>query len=206
MKKLLTRLFVAGTCCNAGVSSLSLGLLILGMAIFLSPGAPSAWAQSTSTGTVSGQVTDQQSDVVAGAVVTLQDVTTNAQQKTVTNAAGRYTFVNMPPGLYDMVVSKSGFVQAKLTGEKVTVGLVLTVNVTLQVGSMTGTVVVTAVGADLQTSNASVGTTITGRHLELLTNLGRDANALFVLQPAVTPTGSVAGAVKIGRASCRERV
>src|SRR5262245_12131317 len=199
MKKLLSRLFIAGTCCggssNAGVSSLSLGLLILGMSIFLSAGVPPVWAQSTSTGTVSGQVTDEQSDVVAGAVVTLQDVATNAQQKTVTNAAGRYTFANMPPGLYDMVVSKSGFVQAKLTGEKVTVGLVLTVNVTLQVGSMTETVVVTAVGADLQTSNASVGTTITGRHLELLTNLGRDANALFVLQPAVTPTGSVAGAV-----------
>src|SRR5262249_51027450 len=36
---------------------------------------------------------------------------------------------------------------------------------------------------------------ISGRQLELLTNLGRDANALFVLQPAVTPAGNVAGSV-----------
>src|SRR5262245_8481216 len=198
MKTLHPKIFVAGTCLcryrNVGVSSLLLGLLIVVVASFLYPGAP-VRAQSTSTGTVSGQVTDPQGDIVPGATVTLIDEATNAQQKTVTNAAGRYTFVNVPPGIYDILVSKSGFVQAKLTDEKVTVGMVLTVNVTLQVGSMTETVVVTATGADLQTSNASVGTTITGRHLDLLTNLGRDANALFVLQPAVTPTGSVAGAV-----------
>jgi Carboxypeptidase regulatory-like domain len=198
MKTLSPGMFVARTCrCilrNAVVSSLYLGLLIVGMTICLSPGAP-VRAQSTSTGTVSGQVTDPQNDAVPGASVTLRDVTTNAEQKTVTNNAGRYTFVNVPPGNYDILVSKTGFVQAKLTGEKVTVGLVLTVNVTMQIGSMSETVVVTAMGADLQTSNASVGTTISGRHLEMLTNLGRDANALFVLQPAVTPTGSVAGAV-----------
>jgi hypothetical protein len=199
MKNRLSRLFAAGTrrrrLNNAGLSSLSLGLLIVGLAIFLSPGAPRASAQSTSTGTVSGQVTDPQNAAVSGASVTLRDVATNAEQKTVTNDAGRYTFVNVPPGLYDMTVIKSGFIQAKLTGEKVTVGLVLTVNVALQVGSMEETVVVTAAGADLQTTNASVGTTISGKQLEMLTNLGRDANALFVLQPAVTPAGSVAGAV-----------
>ncbi|HEV2663847.1 MAG TPA: carboxypeptidase regulatory-like domain-containing protein, partial [Blastocatellia bacterium] len=199
MKNILCRLFVAGACRrknrNAGVSLLSFGLLIVGMAILLSPGAPPIQAQSTSTGTVSGQVTDPQNAAVTGATVTLRDVATNAELKTVTNDAGRYTFVNVHPGLYDMTVSKSGFIQAKLTGEKVTIGLTLTVNVTLQVGSMEETVVVTAAGADLQTTNASVGTTISGKHLELLTNLGRDANALFVLQPAVTPTGSVAGAV-----------
>jgi hypothetical protein len=199
MNTILSRLSVAGRGRrrhnNAGLSSLSIGLLIAGMAILLSPGAPLARAQSTSTGTISGQVVDPQNAAVSGASVALRDTTTHAEQKTVTNDAGRYTFVNVAPGLYDMTVTKPGFVQAKLTGEKVAVGLVLTVNVTLQVGSMEETVVVTAAGADLQTSNASVGTTISGKQLEMLTNLGRDANALFVLQPAVTPTGSVAGAV-----------
>ncbi len=177
------------------VSSFFLALLAVGLGFLLSPNATPVRAQSTSTGTVSGQVTDAQGDAVAGAAVTLHDTATNAELKTVSNEAGRYTFVNVPPGLYDMFVSKSGFVRAKLTGEKVTVGLVLTVNVTLQVGNVSETVVVTAAGAELQTSNASVGTTISGKQLELLTNLGRDANALFILQPAVTPGGSVAGAV-----------
>jgi hypothetical protein len=199
MKNKLYRLIVAGACrrkdSKEGVSWFTFGILVVGMAILLGPGAPAMRGQATSTGTVSGQVTDQQNAAVSGASVTLRDVTTKAEQKTVTNEAGRYTFVNVPPGLYDMTVTKSGFIQAKLTGEKVTVGLTLTVNVTLQVGSMEETVVVTAAGADLQTTNASVGTTISGKQLELLTNLGRDANALFVLQPAVTPGGSVAGSV-----------
>src|SRR5262249_16276022 len=178
-------------------SSLSVGLLIVGMAILLSPGAPPVRAQSTSTGTVSGQVTDPQNAAVPDAVVTLLDIAKNTPLTTVTNEEGRYNFVNVPPGLYDISVSKTGFIRAKAPGQKVTVGLVLTVNISLQLGSVTETVVVTAAsGAELQTTNATVGTTLTGRNLELLTNLGRDANALFVLQPAVAPTGEVAGAVR----------
>src|SRR5215813_11370343 len=201
MQNILYRLFVAGArrCkdCNAGVSSLSLGLLVIGMAILLGPGAPAMRAQSTSTGAVSGQVTDPQSAAVAGAEVILLDIAKNTPLSTVTNEEGRYNFVNVPPGLYDLSVSKMGFIRAKAPGQKVTIGLVLTVNVTLQLGSVAETVVVTsASGAELQTTNATVGTTLTGRHIELLTNLGRDANALFVLQPAVAPTGEVAGAVR----------
>src|SRR5262245_34028090 len=201
MKNILSRLFVAGTCrrrfSNAGVSARSVGLLIVGMAILLSPGAPPVRAQSTSTGTVSGQVTDPQNAAVPDAVVTLLDIAKNTPLTTVTNEEGRYNFVNVPPGLYDISVSKTGFIRAKAPGQKVTVGLVLTVNISLQLGSVTETVVVTAAsGAELQTTNATVGTTLTGKNLELLTNLGRDANALFVLQPAVAPTGEVAGAVR----------
>src|SRR4030095_13752380 len=101
------------------------------------------------------------------------------------------------PGLYDISVSKTGFVRARVPEQKVTAGLVLPVNVSLQVGPVAeGGIVSSAPGAELQTTNATVGTTLTGKNLELLTNLGRDANALFVLQPAVAPTGEVAGAVR----------
>lgn len=200
MKNILSRPLAAGAGrCefgNAGVSLLSFGLLVAGTAIFLSLGAPPVWAQSTSSGTVSGQVTDAQGAAVPSAEMKLLDSSTNASRTTITNEEGRYAFVNVPPGIYNMVVSKAGFKVAKLTGEKVSVGLVLTVNITMEVGAVSETVVVTsAAGADLQTTNASVGTTISGKHLELLTNLGRDANVLFVLQPAVTAGGNVAGAV-----------
>ncbi len=170
---------------------------VVATAMLLTINAAHARAQSTSTGTVSGQVTDQQNAVIPGAEVTLTDPAMSTSQKTSTNEAGRYTFVNVAPGVYDIAVTRAGFVRAVATGQKVTVGLVLTVNMTLQVGSVSETVVVTAVaGAELQTTNATVGSMISGRQLELLTNLGRDANALFTLQPAVAPTGEVAGAVR----------
>src|SRR5690242_9402171 len=200
MKTLLAGLS-AGTCRrafrNAGMSSLFFGLLIAGVTILFSLGAPQARAQSTSTGTVSGLVTDPQGAVVANAEVVLLDTATGTPLKTLTNEEGRYNYVNVHPGVYELSVSKTGFIRAKVPDQKVTVGLVLTVNVSLQLGSVAETVVVTSVaGTELQTTNATVGTTLTGRTLELMPNLGRDANALVVLQPAVALTGEVAGAVR----------
>src|SRR5213079_1457977 len=78
-------------------------------------------AQSTSTGTVSGQVTDRQTAVIVGAEVLLRDLSTNTTQKTQTNEVGRYIFLNVAPGTYDLTVSKSGFSQAKLSGQAVQV-------------------------------------------------------------------------------------
>src|SRR5215467_4617829 len=176
------------------LSSLVVGL---SLGIVLSFAVPPVRAQSTSSGTVSGMVTDQQGAVVPGADVTLTDTATSASRKTTTNDSGRYTFVNVAPGIYDISVSRTGFQRAVVAGQKVTVGLEMTADVSLQAGSVSETVLVTATtGAQLQTMNAAVGTVITGKQLDILTNLGRDANALFVLQPAVAPTGEVAGAVR----------
>jgi len=151
-------------------------------------------AQSAATGTVSGQVTDRQNAVIVGAQVTLADTTTNTVQSNSTNEAGRYIFLNVSPGVYNLTVSKEGFSQAKIVEQTVEVGLVLTLDLSLEIGSTTTSVEVKAApGAELQTTNATVGTTIAGDPLMNLPNLGRDANAFFVLQPAVTPAGQVAG-------------
>jgi hypothetical protein len=160
----------------------------------LSLAATPAWAQSTSAGSVSGQVTDQQNAVTPGAEVTLLDVTTNAVRKAITNEAGRYIFVNVPPGTYEISVSLAGFSTAKISGQKVTVGQALTIDVSLKVGTISQTIEVTAAaGAQLQTTTATVGSTLAGEFLLLLPNLSRDAYALQTLNVGVTPSGQVAG-------------
>ena len=152
-----------------------------------------SWAQSS--GTVSGQVTDRRDAAIVGADVTLTDTSINTTQATRSNEVGRYIFLNVHPGTYNLTVSAPGFSQAKVSAQTVQVGLELTLNVTLDVGSTSTTVEVkAAAGAELQTSNATVGTTISGAPLNALPNLGRDANAFFVLQPAVAPGGQVSGA------------
>lgn len=166
--------------------------LILGIILSSTP----LWCQATSTGTVQGQVVDQQGAPIPDAKVTLRDVATNTPHTTISNSDGRYTFVNVNPGDYNIEVTKSGFSASKVPKTTVDVGSVLTINVTLEVGATTTTVEVQAqAGADLQTTNASVGSTITGNSITLLPNLGRDANAFVLLQPGVAPNGSVAGAV-----------
>jgi hypothetical protein len=177
-------------------TSLFVALTIL-VAVFISLTATSIRAQSASSGGVTGQVSDPQGAIVTGAEVTLTDTATRSALTTTTNDAGRYNFPVVHPGLYDLVVTKSGFKTAKFSGQKVSIGAVLTLNVSLEVGALTETVVVTAgaAGTELQTANATVGTTISLKELELLPNLGRDATTLMALQPGVTPSGQVAGAV-----------
>jgi hypothetical protein len=157
--------------------------------------ASNALAQTASSGSISGLVTDSQGASVAGADVTLVDTGTKSAQMTQTNDVGRYTFPVVASGMYDVTVTKSGFKVAKLAQQKVSVGNVLTVNVTLEVGSLAETVVVmsTPLGSELQSTNATVGNTIDLKQLELLPNLGRDATSLLGLAPGVTPRGDIAG-------------
>ncbi len=156
--------------------------------------AAPAFSQSAA-GTVTGQITDQQQAAIAGAEVRLVDTSTGSTRTTISNDVGRYTFASVEPGTYNLSVSKTGFELASLTAQKVDVGEVLTLNVALLVGATTTTVEVQATaGADLQTLNATVGSTITNESLNLLPNLGRDASTLSVLQVGVAPGGNVAGA------------
>lgn len=167
--------------------------LALCVGIFLSLSARPAFAQGE-TGSVTGIVTDPQGGTVAGADVTLTDVGTKAARTTTTNEAGRYHFASVAVGTYDITISKSGFKVHKAAAQKVSVGTQLTLDVALEVGALTETVVVTSqAGTELQTANATVGNTISLKNLELLPNLGRDATSLLSLQPGVTPRGDIGG-------------
>src|SRR5262249_22123622 len=140
---------------------------------------------------------DPQGAIVPGAEVTLTDSATRSSLTSTTNDAGRYNFPVVHPGLYDLVVTKQGFKTARFTFQKVNICALTTINVAMEVGALTETVVVTSgpVGTELQTTNATVGTTLNLKELDLLPNLGRDATTLMALQPGVTPSGQVAGAV-----------
>jgi hypothetical protein len=152
-----------------------------------------AWAQSTDTGTVVGLVRDSTGAVVVGAKVTLTDTSTSTSQTAVTNDTGRYTFVNVKPGFYNISITKTGFSTTKTERQEVKVGTTLTVDLALQVGGANVVVEVTATGNELQTMDATVGQTITGDALDSLPGLGRDVSTFVTLQPGVAPDGSVAG-------------
>src|SRR5438270_7985565 len=177
--------------------SIFLGLVVC-VGVLGTVSASSAYAQTASSGSITGLVADPQGASVPGADVVLTDIATNGKQTTTTNDSGRYNFPVVSPGIFDIVVTKSGFKTAKLAQQKVSIGLVLTVNVTMEVGSLSETVIVTTspLGSELQTANATIGNTINLKQLELLPNLGRDASTLMALQPGVTPLGNVAGTVE----------
>lgn len=155
-------------------------VLVLFLAVCLGE-CLSAWAQSTSTGTVAGSVTDPTGAVVAGATVTLTDLATNTVRSTTTNASGRYIYADVTPGIYNISVSKEGFATSATDNQEVKVGASLTLNLTLRVGQANVVVEVSAVGNELQTMNATVGNTVPSIAIDNLPSIGRDVNTFIEL-------------------------
>jgi hypothetical protein len=152
-----------------------------------------AFAQTT---TVAGEVTDPQQAVIGGTEVKLTDVSTKQVLTTTTNDSGRYIFVSVPSGTYSITFTKPGFSTKRIDNQHVDVGLGLTLNAVLEVGSTSTVVEVTSVaGAELQTMNSTVSGTVAGDSLTLLPNFTREASTFAIYQPGVSPEGSVAGAV-----------
>lgn len=168
--------------------SLSLALLVIVL------GAVSSLAQ-TGTGIVLGTVTDPTGAVLVGAEVTLSNVAQNIVRTEKTNESGQYIFVNVTPGNYSISVKISGFRTAQVPELKVEVTKSHTVNFAMQLGDISSTVEVSAeAGAELQTTDATVGNVIPGNVMPRFPTFTRRANELLTLQPGVEPGGSVTGA------------
>lgn len=181
---MFTKRVVLGLCC---LSCLLLSLFSLY--------APVAMGQASDAGTVSGTVTDSSGAAVPGATVYLVDAATGSTRPITTNDSGAYVLPYVKPGTYNVKVSKQGFKTTVVSNQAVEVGRQLTVNVVLDIGSVSQTVEVTlTVGAELQTMDATVGATLSGETLVNLPNTSRDASTLAVLQPGQNLNGNVGGA------------
>ena len=153
------------------------------------------WGQTGSLGTVTGVVTDPSNAVVPDATVTLKDKATSTVQTLTTNSSGRYTFLNVRPGDYEVTVTKPGFAKVTIPSDIVEVGTTSTNNITLKVGSESQTIEVQSSNVELQTLNATVGNTVSGLALDSLPTIARDTSTFLTLQAGISPDGSVAGAV-----------
>ena len=151
--------------------------------------------QTTSTGTVVGVVTDPSGAAVPGAVITLTDLANKGVHTEKTSKSGQYIVVNLSPGEYRVTAKKDGFSVAEVASLTVTVGTQTNANFKLVIGGTTETVEVTETNSDLQTLNATVGTTVNTTQIANLPGLGRDVSTFLTLQPGVSPEGSVAGTV-----------
>jgi len=115
-----------------------------------------AWGQSF-LGSINGSVTDASGAVVPEANVTLTDVGTGIQRTAKTNTEGNYYFGNLPPGTYTLVVAKEGFREVRSSNILLTAQQLSRFDATLELGSTTQTVEVSATAPTLNTENAQLG-------------------------------------------------
>ncbi len=139
-------------------SSLLPLLFLLAASLFTFAG-PSARAQLAGKGSIRGTVVDTTGASIPNAAVVVTNTATGLSERTKTTGAGDYT-VSLDPGSYTVTVSAPGFKTE--THENIIVDALETVavNLTLQPGTASQTVVVNSQPPALETSNATLGATM----------------------------------------------
>ncbi len=148
---------------------------------------PCAFAQYTQ-GRISVTVLDPQQAVVPGADLELVDLATNATRTGVTQSAGTFSFVNLPPGKYKLTISREGF--QKAVYEVVVEGTKSTdIQANLKLGTPTQIISVeeTATPVVEETQDA-IGAVIDLKHIQDLPLQGRDISSMARIVPGYTGT------------------
>src|SRR5436190_12895911 len=90
----------------------------------------------SSTGSISGTVTDQNNAVVVGATVLGRNTATGFWRSAVTNSSGFYPLTNLPPGPYEITIEAASFKKHIQPGITIDVGPDAKINVVLQPGDI----------------------------------------------------------------------
>ena len=152
-------------------------------------GALNVHAQATASGTILGTVIDKSEAAVAGAEVVITNKGTGATRSATSADTGSYRFDLLSAGTYTVRVSKAGFATVAQTVELL-VGQTVTVNATMDPGSVSQTIEVTSEAPLLDVAKTSVSQEITPTEVEQLPMVGRDVANLAYLAPGVKAADS----------------
>lgn len=166
----------------------SLRILFISLLILCSSGL--AHAQS-STGSISGIVIDERQSVVPGATVTVKNVDTGFSRTATSDGEGRYRFVNMPIGSYEIAIEAANFAKYVQTGVKLLVNQDAVVDATIKAGRVEEIVTVTENASVLNTTTAEVSTRFDERRLsELPIATNRNVFGVLLSVPGVSQLSS----------------
>jgi len=153
---------------------------------FVATALVTAGAQDTSSGSISGTITDSTGAAIKGASVKLINKERGTTVRTVTtNGSGFYTATNLPLGTYTVEIEDQGFKTEDVKGLVLHVSDQLTVNKSLAVGSAGETVSVEADQVQLNLQDATSAGLINSNQINNLVMVSRNYESLMNLQPGV---------------------
>ncbi|MFT4111351.1 carboxypeptidase regulatory-like domain-containing protein [Silvibacterium sp.] len=141
-------------------------------------------------GTISGIVSDPRGAIVPNAQVIATENSTGTATHTTSDKDGQYVIPFLLPGTYTITVTAPGFRDTKQTGISLEAQGHPVVSLTLQVGSATDTVVVTAAPPQLNLANGAVGQVISTESVATLPLNGRTPTTLTELAAGVITTAA----------------
>jgi hypothetical protein len=162
--------------------------LALPGALFILLGCLALSVRAQDVASITGTVVDKTGSAVADADVKLTDTRTGAVYTSKSGTFGAYLFSRVTAGSgYSVSVSKTGFKTTTISNVTLAVTETATYDVTLELGSVTESVEVSAnAGITLNTTDATIGNDIDTRRVAELPSLFRtNAAALLRLAPGV---------------------
>ena len=168
---------------------LPLKLLVLFFLVLLS--VLDSRAQTTTSGGLTGVVSDPSHAVVPDAVVDLKGTAKGTMQTAKTDGDGVYRFFFLSPGSYTLAVSHEGFREER-QDVNVLLGPPGTRNITLEIAGGNATVKVTDEMPLLQGENGDVSTTMSLLQISQVPNPGNDLTYIAQTAPgAIMNTDSI---------------
>ncbi|HSD67733.1 MAG TPA: TonB-dependent receptor [Vicinamibacteria bacterium] len=146
-----------------------------------------ALAQDSATGVLAGRATDASGAALVGARVVATRTATASVRETTTDAAGRFTLVNLAPGTYQVEFSAPGFAAKKLERVVVEVGRRVPVDAVLDLGGRPESVTVDERAVAVPTGGSLVGGVVSSSVVESLPLNGRNFLELALLMPGNAP-------------------
>ena len=149
--------------------------------------ATACFAQSN-VGRISGTVTDSSGAIMVGSQVSATDTGTHLERKVTTDSNGMYVFPSLPVGTYEVRAESRGFKTASQTGVVLDAASQRTVNFTLNVGSVSESLSVSASAQQVQSESGDVSKTISETQLSQTPLNGRNYAQLLRLIPGSAAT------------------
>jgi carboxypeptidase family protein/TonB-dependent receptor-like protein len=157
---------------------------IWGLSVLLLLAAGPLAAQTT-TGSISGTITDESKAVLPGATITVTNTQTGAARTIVADERGRYHAFNLAPGTYDVSAELQGFSPTARKAIEVTIGSDVLVDLAMKVGTISETITVTGEATMLDTRATAIGGLVSTKQIAELPLNGRNFMQLATLQPGV---------------------
>jgi outer membrane receptor protein involved in Fe transport len=141
------------------------------------------------TGTLTGRVTDSAGAPIPHAIVEARAIETNVATSGETNSSGLYNIPDLSPGMYRIIVRKTGLKTVVKPGLEIQVQDVVAMNFTLEAGSTIESITEPEGAPLISSEDSTVGITIGQRTLEDLPTLTRNPYDFVVLAPGANAAG-----------------
>jgi hypothetical protein len=170
------------------MKSNSIAKLLFAIILFA---APSVLAQTAAT--LSGTIADPSGGVVAGVAVKVTSATNGSERTVTSNEQGYFSVSQLPPGLYAVTASLTGFKTAQVESIEIAAGQSRSIDLTLEAGDVSAVVDVVTddfTAASIDTSSNRLGANISSREVAEMPVNGRNYSQLYLNAPGATNVGS----------------